>query len=310
MKRPPAIGDAVDRGLTPFRGRKASGLLPKARLGGPLPWVIAVMVAITVVAASGALALSNTVAAASGEVAGSATVQVIEPDADARSRQVEAATEVLAQNPAIAGFRVVPEEEVAAALEPWLGMASESDIVPLPALIDVKLRVAADEGTYAEIESALQQVAPRARIDAQAHWLAPVLSALSALKWMALTLIVTLGIVGAAAVWLAARNALGGNRDTIEIVHLLGGNDDQIARIFQRSVLLDSVMGGTIGFIAGIGAMLLLARQFAALQSGMVAGGQLVAIDWLLIALVPLFAVAIAVYTARMTVLSSLRKSL
>ena len=103
MKRPPAIGDAVDRGLTPFRGRKASGLLPKARLGGPLPWVIAVMVAITVVAASGALALSNTVTAARGEVAGSATVQVIEPDADARSRQVEAATEVLAQNPAIAG---------------------------------------------------------------------------------------------------------------------------------------------------------------------------------------------------------------
>ena len=310
MKRPPAIGDAVDRGLAPFRGRKASGLLPKARLGGPLPWVIAVMVALTVVASSGALALSNMVSAARGEVAGSATVQIIEPDSEVRSRQVAAATDVLAQLPAIAGFRVVPEEEVAATLEPWLGTASESEIVPFPGLIDVKLRGTGNERTYAAIEQALQQVAPRARIDAQAHWLAPVLSALSALKWMALTLIVTLGIVGAAAVWLAARNALGGNRDTIEIVHLLGGNDDQIARIFQRSVLLDSVIGGLLGFIVGIGATSLLARQFAALQSGMVAGGQLIAIDWVLIALVPLFAVAIAVYTARMTVLSSLRKSL
>ncbi|MBX7536766.1 cell division protein [Qipengyuania sp. GH1] len=310
MKRPPAIGDAVDRGLAPFRGRKASGLLPKARLGGPLPWVIAVMVALTVVASSGALALSNMVSAARGEVAGSATVQIIEPDSEVRSRQVAAATDVLAQLPAIAGFRVVPEEEVAATLEPWLGTASESEIVPFPGLIDVKLRGTGNERTYAAIEQALQQVAPRARIDAQAHWLAPVLSALSALKWMALTLIVTLGIVGAAAVWLAARNALGGNRDTIEIVHLLGGNDDQIARIFQRSVLLDSVIGGLLGFIVGIGATSLLARQFAALQSGMVAGGQLMAIDWVLIALVPLFAVAIAVYTARMTLLSSLRKSL
>ena len=310
MKRPPAIGDAVDRGLAPFRGRKASGLLPKARLGGPLPWVIAVMVALTVVAASGALALSNMVSAARGEVAGSATVQIIEPDSEARSRQVAAATDVLAQLPAIAGFRVVPEEEVAATLEPWLGTASESEIVPFPGLIDVKLRGTGNERTYAAIEQALQQVAPRARIDAQARWLAPVLSALSALKWMALILIVTLGIVGAAAVWLAARNALGGNRDTIEIVHLLGGNDDQIARIFQRSVLLDSVIGGLLGFIVGIGATSLLARQFAALQSGMVAGGQLMAIDWVLISLVPLFAVAIAVYTARMTVLSSLRKSL
>ena len=47
-----------------------------------------------------------------------------------------------------------------------------------------------------------------------------------------------------AAVWLAARNALGGNRDTIEIVHLLGGSDAQIARIFQRSILADAVIGG------------------------------------------------------------------
>ncbi|MAW90010.1 MAG: cell division protein [Altererythrobacter sp.] len=310
MKRPPAIGAAVDRGLAPFRGRRAAGLLPKARLGGPLPWVIAVMVALTVVAASGALALSNMVSTARGEVAGSATVQIIEPDPGARANQVEAARNVLGQHPEIAGFRVVPEEEVSAILEPWLGESSESEIIPLPALIDVELRGTAEQRTYAEIEQALQKVAPRARIDAQAEWLAPVLSALSALKWMALALIATLGLVGAAAVWLAARNALGGNRDTIEIVHLLGGNDDQIARIFQRSVLLDSITGGALGFIAGIIAMSVLASQFAALQSGMVAGGQLLALDWMLIAFVPLFAVAIAVYTARMTVLSSLRKTL
>ena len=38
--------------------------MPQARLGGPVPWVIAIMVALTVVAASGALALSNMVSAA------------------------------------------------------------------------------------------------------------------------------------------------------------------------------------------------------------------------------------------------------
>ncbi len=310
MKRPPALANAVDRGLAPFRGRRAAGLLPQARLGGPMPWVIAIMVALTVVAASGALALSNMVSAAQGGLAGSATVQVVEPDPDQRAAQVEAVRDVLAQDPAVAGFRVVPPEDIAELLEPWLGTGEETEAVPLPALVDVELRDGHGEGAYARIEAALREVAPGARIDAQSDWLAPVLSALSALKWMALALILMLGFVGAAAVWLAARNALGGNRKTIEVVHLLGGSDDQIARIFQRSILFDAIIGGVLGLAAGVAATGLLAQQFAALESGMVAGGSLSALDWVMIALVPLFAIAIAVYTARMTVLSSLRKSL
>ncbi|QZD90966.1 cell division protein [Qipengyuania aurantiaca] len=310
MKRPPAIDKAVESGLTPFRGRRASGLLPQARLGGPMPWVIAIMVALTVVAASGALALSNMVSTARGDVAGRATVQVIEPDPASRAAQVRRIETVLAQDPAVAGFRVIPEADIAELLEPWLGTDEEMEAVPLPALIDLELRGRSDRQVYERLEAALKEVAPQARIDAQSEWLAPVLSALSALKWMALALIAMLGFVAAAAVWLAARNALGGNRDTIEIVHLLGGSDDQIARIFQRSILLDAIAGGTLGLVAGGAAVLLLGRQFSALQSGMVAGGSLSALDWMAIALVPLFAIAIAVYTARMTVLSSLRKTL
>lgn len=275
-----------------------------------MPWVIAIMVALTVVAAGGALALSNMVSSARGELAGSATVQVVEPDPEVRAAQVDAVLGVLAQDPAVAGFRVVPEEDIAKLLEPWLGTGSEVEALPLPALVDVELQDGASAEAYERLGSALERVAPNARIDAQADWLAPVLSALSALKWMALALIVMLGFVGTSAVWLAARNALGGNRDTIEIVHLLGGSDDQIARIFQRSILLDAVVGGVLGFLLGAAAISLLAGQFAALQSGMVAGGSLRSLDWVLMMLVPLFAGGIAVYTARMTVLSSLRKTL
>lgn len=275
-----------------------------------MPWVIAIMVALTVVAAGGALALANMVSTARGELTGSATVQIVEPDPAQRAAQVEAAQGILAQDRAVAGFRAVPEDEIAELLEPWLGSGGGTEAIPLPAIIDVEMRQGVSEADYNRLGSALQEVASGARIDAQSAWLAPVLSALSALKWMAFALIAMLGLVGAAAVWLAARNSLGGNRETVEIVHLLGGSDDQIARIFQRSILIDATLGGLAGFLVGILAMSFLAAQFAALQSGMVAGGSLSATDWLLIALVPLCAVGIAVYTARMTVLSSLRKSL
>ena len=84
---------------------------------------------------------------------------------------------------------------------------------------------------------------PSARIDAQASWLAPVFHAIASLQWLALGLVVLLAATSAAAVWLAARSALGSNRDTIEIVHLLGGTDGQIARIFQRSIAIDALAG-------------------------------------------------------------------
>ena len=75
--------------------------------------------------------------------------------------------------------------------------------------------------------------------------------------------------------WLAARSALGANRETIEIVHLLGGTDGQIARIFQRSIGIESFLGGFVGLVLSLAAILLLGRQFAGLGSGMVSGGGL-----------------------------------
>ena len=310
MKRPPVVTRAVERGLSPFRGKRAAHLLPRARLGGPMPWVIAIMVAITVLATAGGLALSNLVARASGDLAGRATVQIVDPDPRTRSTQAEAARDILASDPAVVSVVVLPEDEVEALLEPWLGAGSEDDALPIPALVELRLRDGADEPELDRLADLLAEAAPDARIDAQSDWLAPVLAALSTLRWMAFGLIALLAFTGAAAVWLAARNALGSNRDTIEIVHLLGGNDDQIARIFQRSILLDALVGGLLGLLAGFAAVLLMGAQFAVLDSGLVAGGGLERLDWMLLALVPLFAIAIAVYTARMTVLSSLRKML
>ncbi|MXO96749.1 cell division protein [Erythrobacter aquimaris] len=308
--KPPTLGRAVDRGLAPFRGRRAASLLPRTRLGGPVPWVIAIMVALCVLAAGGALALSNLAASARGELAGSATVQIIEADNDLRAEQARRIAGLLREDPAVTGLRMVPGSEVAALLEPWLGSGEAVDAVPLPALIDLELAAEVDDAALAELENRIAAYAPSARIDSQETWLAPVLDALRTLQIMALSLIGLLAFAGAAAVWLAARNALGGNRDTIEIVHLLGGSDAQIASVFQRSILFDAIAGGLLGLVLGAGAMTLLANRFAALDSGMVAGGSLSAIDWVILATVPLFAVVIAVYTARMTVLASLRKLL
>ncbi len=294
----------------PFRRNTATQLVPQARLAGPMPWVLAIMVTLTVIAAAGGLALSNLADGARGELSGGATVQIVEAAPAERNRQAAVSVQLLTRHPSVASLRRVPDEELSRLLEPWLGVGASNEAVPIPALIDVRLRTEATEDELRSIRRLLADQAPAARIDAQSNWLRPVFATIRSLQWLAIALVALLGLTSASAVWLAARSALGTNRNTIEVVHLLGGTDGQIARIFQRSIGIDSTLGGAVGLMLGLGVVLLLGRQFAGLDSGMIASGGLEWRDWLVLAAIPIAGVAIAMLTARLTVLAALRRML
>lgn len=295
-----------------FRGERV-GIVPNARLAGPMPWVIAIMIALTVIAAAAGLSLKNVAANARSEIAGSVTVQLVEAAPAGREAQARRAMALLSTRDDVGEVRRVPDAELRRLLEPWLGQAAgtaEEDAIPLPAMLDVKLQGEATPGRLADLRNDLRSVAPSARIDAQAGWLAPVFQAIRSLQLLSLGLVVLLAATSAAAVWLAARSALGSNRDTIEIVHLLGGTDGQIARLFQNSIGTDAAIGGGAGLLLGLAAVMVLGRQFARLGSGMVAGGGLGPVDWVLLGAIPLTGIALAMLTARFTVLAALRKML
>jgi cell division transport system permease protein len=302
----------VIRRNQPRFGAERSGLLQQARLGGPMPWVIAIMIALTVMAAAAGLALSNLARNASAEIAGGVTVQIVEAAPAERARQTEVALALLGNRGDVAEVRRVPDAELEGLIEPWLGEAAgpADEAIPIPALIDARLRGPVTERRLEALRAQLVAAVPSAKVDAQAGWLAPVFHAIASLQWLAIGLVVLLAATSAAAVWLAARSALGSNRETIEIVHLLGGTDGQIARIFQRSIAVDALVGGVVGLLLGLIALFLLGRQFAALGSGMVAGGGLSIADWATIAAIPLAGVLIALLTARVPVLAALRRML
>lgn len=306
-----AVPQLIRRNQPRFGGDPSS-LLQQARFAGPMPWVIAIMMALTVMAAAAGLALSSVAANARAEIDGGVTVQIVEAAPAERDRQAEIAVALLANREDVTRVRRVPDAELAALLEPWLGelARAEEEAVPTPALIDARLRGSLTPQTLAELRNALSASAPSARVDAQASWLAPVFEAIASLQWLAIGLVVLLGATSAAAVWLAARSALGSNRDTIEIVHLLGGTDGQIARLFQRSIAADAAIGGVVGLLLGLIALFLLGGRFAALGSGMVDGGSFGFVEWAVIGALPLAGIALAVVTARITVLAALRRML
>lgn len=308
---PPLAGSALVRALRSLAGRDEAELVPQSRLAGPMPWVIAIMVALTTIAAAAGLAASNVATNASEALSGGVTVQIIEADPAARSRQAEAAALRLNAMPGVAQATVVGQDQVERLIEPWLGgMAIDGEDIPVPAIVDVRLSGEVTGERLGGLRRSVREVAPSARVDAQSTWLKPVYGAIDSLRLLALGLVGLLAAALAAVVLLAVRNALGTNRETIEIVHLLGGTDQQIARLFQRSVGYDAAGGGAIGLGFGLIAVLFLGRQFAGLDAGLVSGGALGWLDWLVLALVPVAGAGLAMLTARWTVLRALRRML
>ena len=294
-------------------GVRGAELIPQTRMSGPMPWVIAIMVAMTAIALAAGLALGNAISSARAEIEGGVTIQVIEPRDDIRAREAAAAVEAIKRLPHVAGLRQVPQAELDALIEPWLGTgiaAATGAAIPVPSLIDVRLKGPATPQQLGAIEQAIARVAPSAKVDAQSTWLKPVFDAMVSLQVLSISLVVLLAGALAAAVLLAARSALGANRDVIEIVHLLGGTDTQVARVFQRSIGYDAAGGGTVGLALAMVVILSLGRRFASLGAGLVDSGALVWSDWLLLALVPLLSTLLAMLTARLTVLHALRKML
>ena len=286
-------------------------MLPEGRLSGPMPWVIAIMVALTVIAAAAGLAFSNTARNASDALSGGVTVQVVNANPAERDRQAQAVLRALRDTPGVIEASLVSQDEIDRLIEPWLGASASGDAgIPVPALVDAQLRDAVTGETLGALRQLLRQVAPAARVDAQSSWLKPVFSAVDTLRWLSLALVGLLSVALGAAVLLAVRNALGSNRDTIEIVHLLGGTDGQIARIVQRAIGYDAAVGGAVGLALGLVVVLALGQQFAALGAGLVSSGALGWSDWLLLALIPVAGVILAMFTARQTVVRALRKML
>jgi len=285
-------------------------LIPQARLTGPMPWVIAVMLFLTLLASAAALALGGAARQINADLAGRATVQIVQADGEARQKQALAAEALLRSDRAVAAVTQVSEAEVRALLTPWLGGAASSRDIPLPALIDIDFRDAADGATLARLRKALRPAAPDARIDAHGQWLKPVFDLIATLRWLAISLVALLALATTASVMLSARSSFAAHADTIDIMHLLGSTHQQIARLFQRRIALDAAFGALIGCLLAAPVLWLLGRAAERLDSGLVSAGAFGPLDWLLLACVPIAGIALAVFTARVTVLGALRKKL
>ena len=285
-------------------------LIPEGRLSGQMPWVIAIMLFLTLLVAAAGVTLADAARKGGTDLARQITVQIIEPDPAARAAQKAAAVKALRGVSEIISVTPVPDSEVRNLLEPWLGSGVIDADIPVPALIDIRFNSVPDRDTLTALQRRIERAAPNVRLDSHSSWMAPFFELMSALVWLAAGVLLLLLLATSAVVILAVRGTLNTHRGTIEIMHMMGGTDLQAARLFQRRVALDALLGGVVGFGAATAVILALGNRFSAVEPGLLAGAVFPYYGWILLAIIPLAVTGLAMLMARWTVVSALKKML
>jgi cell division transport system permease protein len=271
-----------------------------------MTWIMAIMLFLTVLAGALGLGMFAATGQLDRELSGRLTVQIVEPVASLRDAQAAAMVKDLGRLPTVSRVREVDRAHLAELLRPWLGDAGLDPDLPMPAMIDVEVR----GSDMAAVEQAARRIAPGARVDRHAQWLSPVRSFMSTMSWLAVSLMLLIAGATAAVVLLAARAGLDTHRDTIEVLHMLGSTDVQIARLFQRRIAFDALLGGLAGTVAALALVWFLQARLSAIGSEMLGGVALQRHDWFLLLLLPLSFALLATVAARIAVLRNLGKRL
>jgi cell division transport system permease protein len=240
------------------RRRPALGMNQSGRL---LPLVVAFLVYVAGLGSVALLVLDDTLRASEHALAATLTLEV---PAETSSARIETVLALLRQTPGIVSAHLLEPAETARLLEPWFGPV-HLDELPVPRLID--LRIDPNGKTdLVELRQKLASVVPDSRLDDHRRWPQGMDVAVRRIEGILGAGIATaLLLIGASAV-IAAYAALMADRPVVELLHLLGAADADIADGLATRWLRLGLIGGLIGAIAALLTILALSGAGSVVQ--------------------------------------------
>ncbi|OJY33458.1 MAG: cell division protein FtsX [Rhodobacterales bacterium 65-51] len=239
----------------------------------------------------------------SDALARTATVRISAP-ADQIEMQTRAVLDVLATTPGVESARALSDEEQRKLLEPWFGPDLPVDSLPLPRLVELT-----EDSTGYDADGLRQRLlaeAPGAVLDDHTRWRRPLAVAAGRLRLLGLVSILLIGGTMAGMITLAAHAALAANAQVIRVLRLVGARDSYIARAFVRRFTLRALAGSAVGALLGmIGVAILPSADTA---GGFLSGLGFTGWGWLLPAVLPLLAAAVAFAATRFAAFSRLKE--
>jgi len=274
--------------------------------------LIALMSFLAAVALTGNFALGSMTQRWSSGLENKVTIEIPaeKDDGELRSKdemnsllsQVEA---VLKNESAVKAVDVLDDKDIQTLVEPWLGKDAPLQDIPLPGLISVELNSPTPD-MMKKLEADIAVVSKDIVIDTHEAWLQSLLRMISSLRFAALIVVLIIAGTTVTAIAGAIRSRIAVHKADVELLHLMGANDEYIIRQFQRHALMIALQGSLFGTIAA--GLVLLALKFGIGNHGesLIPAFSLHIPQGLAVAALPLLACGIAALTARLTVLRSL----
>ncbi len=201
-------------------------------MGRALVVVIAIMTFLACLTAGAALLVAEASQAWRSDVLRDATIQVKPRSGDDVESLVAKAVAIATKSPRVDSARALSKAESERLLEPWLGSELDLSQLPIPRLILVRLRGQPSED-LSTLRSALATAVPEADLDDHRVWAARLGTMASAVVTLAAALFVLMIVAMGAAIGFATHGAVAGNREIVEVLHLVGASNAFIAREFE-----------------------------------------------------------------------------
>ena len=208
-------------------------LIPRDSVAGrALVVVIAIMTFLACLTAGGALLVADASRSWRSEVVRDATIQVKAGPGDNIDSLVAKAVSIASQAKGVKSVHAYSKAESERLLEPWLGNGLDLSQLPIPRLIVVRLGGQRPED-LAALRAALAAAIPQANLDDHRIWAARIGTMANAVVVLAAALFALMILAMGTAIGFATRGAMAGNREIVEVLHLVGASDKFIAREFQ-----------------------------------------------------------------------------
>lgn len=248
------------------------------------------------------------------DIMGSITVQIIPMvdenkhiDAEKTLEQQNKVLQFMENLTVVSSVEVLDGATVEKLMKPWLGDRVDISSLPIPVLLDVKLKPNV-EVNYDEITRGLGMVSQNASIDNHRLWLNRLIKFASSLKNIALSVLLMVIVICAFSIYYSTRTSLEIHSDTIEILHIIGARDDYIAKQYALNFAKIGLFSGILGLLVAVPCIYLVGKYGISTGSGLISGAKLSGFAWGLIMTTPLFSCLYSMGTSYLTVRKSLEK--
>ena len=203
--------------------------------------------------------------------------------------------------------RLVSDKKIAKLMRPWLGDSVDVSVLPMPKLIEVKVK-ANSSFNFDKVAKDLSKVAPYTSINAHQVWLNKLIVFAKSVKALAFSILLLVLIICSFSIFYATKTSLGIHQNIIEILHIMGATDDYIAKQYARRGFFIGFVSGLIGVLAGGAVLWFMADVAAGLKGGIFDKASLDTVSVMYILTLPMITALISMFTSYYTVRKTLGK--